>query len=68
MDHDSEPFVDIRTAAAFLHCSRGLIYRDIKKIPHYKLSNKLLFRESELSGYVKRVVPVEQLAGGGAAK
>jgi len=68
MDHVSEPFIDIRAAAAFLHCSRGLLYRDTRKIPHYKLGNKLLFRQSELEAYVKRVVHVEQPTGGTAAK
>ncbi|MBS1599508.1 MAG: helix-turn-helix domain-containing protein [Bacteroidetes bacterium] len=47
---DAEKFIDIKRAAELLSCSVHAIYRRTceNKIPFYKISGRILFRESEL--------------------
>lgn len=55
VEKEPEPFIGIDEACELLHLAKPTIYKMAQKglIPHYKPTNELLFRRSELVRWVE---------------
>lgn len=55
-DLETEPWLGVEHAAEFLACPRSRIYAlaSAGRIPHRKDGSRLLFRRSELDGWLER--------------